>query len=72
MWVLSTVKTKKDTQPHYKSTLYIWLLWAKITYLKSHAIALGFWPQMDISNEALNTDFGWGEKVGGWKKNLPV
>ena len=36
------------TAAYYKSPIEIGLLWAKITYAKSHSNALGFDPQTDI------------------------
>ena len=36
------------TAAYYISPIEIGLLWAKITYVKSHSKALGFCPQRDM------------------------
>ena len=69
------------TTAYYISPIEIGVLWAKITYVKSHLKALGFLSpniyEIDLSNEVLNIDFDPGAakilkvKVGGRKKYLP-
>ena len=39
---------KKDTNPHNISPIEIGVIWAKITYVKSHSKALDFNPQTDM------------------------
>ena len=39
---------EKDTYPYYISPIEIGILSAKITYLKSHSITLGFCLQTDM------------------------
>ena len=41
-------RDKKGTYPYYISPIEIGLLWAKITYLKSHSKALEFDFQTDM------------------------
>ena len=52
------------TAAYYINPIEIGVLWAKITYVKSHLKALGFLSpnryEIDLSNEVLNIDFGQG------------
>ena len=52
------------TAAYYISPIEIGVLWAKVTYVKSHSKALGFLSpnreEIDLSNEVLNFDFGQG------------
>ena len=70
------------TAAYYINPIEIGVLWAKITYVKSHSKAFGFLSpnryEIDLSNEVLNIDFGQGAakvpevKVGVPKKYLPT
>ena len=69
-----------QTAAYYISPIEIGVLWAKISYVKSHLKALGFLSpnryEIDLSNEVLNIDFGQGAakipkvKVGVREKYL--
>ena len=80
-WLYIEIRASK-TAAYYISSIEIGLLWAKITYVKSHSKAFGLWfpnrYETDPSNEALNIDFSQGAamipevKVGVGKKYLPI
>ena len=63
------------TAAYYISPIEIGVLWAKISYAKSHLKALGSLSpnryEIDLSNEVLNIDFSQGAaKISEVEKNI--